>query len=75
VQAQEGRDVWGDFEWLAMHLAKLEPAGESDGAVTRATFAERAPFLVASLEQTLADLEEMRGGAPRRRTTKAAPAN
>lgn len=61
VQAIEGAGVWGDFEWLAGHMARLAAArAEYDGAVTNDTFAARAPGIIAGLRQSVDDFESMR---------------
>jgi hypothetical protein len=61
VQAVEGKGVWSDFEWLVAQCVRLKKAsGEDDGAITRELLAARAPEMIASLRQSIADFEAMR---------------
>jgi hypothetical protein len=61
MQATDGAGVWENFEWLATQCARLRKAsGKDDGSLTRETFRERAPEIIASLRQSIADFEATR---------------
>jgi hypothetical protein len=61
VQATQGAAIWEDFAWLAAQCARLrETGGKGDGSMTRETFRERAPEIVASLRRSIADFEATR---------------
>jgi hypothetical protein len=61
MQATEGAGIWDNFAWLATQCARLRKAsGRDDGSMTRETFRERIPELIASLRQSIADFEATR---------------
>jgi hypothetical protein len=61
TQATDGAGIWADFEWLAGQCARLSKAsGTHDGSMTRETFRERMPEIIASLRQSIADFEATR---------------
>ena len=61
MQATDGAGIWENFAWLAAQCARLRKAsGKDDGSMTRETFRERAPEIIASLRQSIADFEATR---------------
>jgi hypothetical protein len=60
-QATDGARVWENFAWLATQCARLrKSSGKHDGSMTRETFRERLPEIIASLRQSIADFEATR---------------
>jgi hypothetical protein len=61
MQATDGAGIWENFAWLATECARLRKAsGKDDGSMTRETFRERIPEVIASLRQSIADFEATR---------------
>jgi hypothetical protein len=61
LQATDGAGVWEDFEWLATQCSRLRKAsGKDDGSMTRETFREKIPEIIATLRQAIADFEATR---------------
>ena len=75
VQAEEGPGVWREFEWLATSLVKrMGGGGNFDGITTGASFAERAPILIATLQRQVDDLEALRSVPSAPATSRRRPA-